>query len=169
MNKYYIIIILFILIYLNRLLFLNYIFLITNPIFKYTSLIGNEPFYKDTLLDSCKIMRNNWKIFRDEALSTYKSYTSIKGDLFFDDIVEKPTEWKKLYIKWHSDIDPIAIKKCPKSCKIIDSLPDVKIAMFSVLTPGASIKPHVGPYKGCIRYHLGLSTPNSDDCYIIVK
>ena len=24
-------------------------------------------------------------------------------------------------------------------------------------------------YKGCLRFHLGLSTPNSDDCFIIIN
>ena len=41
--------------------------------------------------------------------------------------------------------------------------------MFSVLAPGAKILPHDGVYKGCLRFHLGLSTPNSDDCFIIIN
>ena len=45
----------------------------------------------------------------------------------------------------------------------------IKIAMFSVLAPGAKILPHKGVYKGCLRFHLGLSTPNSDDCFIIIN
>ena len=81
-------------------------------------------------------------------------------------MMQEQEEWTKLYIKWHSDIDPIAMKKCPKSCKIIESLPDVKVAMFSVLAPGAKILPHSGPYKGCLRYHLGLSTHDSSNCFI---
>jgi beta-hydroxylase len=144
------------------------VLLLTNPVCKYTSLIGNEPFYNNSILETTQILQKHWKAFRDEALSTYKSYTTIKGDQYFNDIVDDENKWKKLYIRWHSDIDPIARKKCPESCKIIENLPGVKIAMFSVLSPGAYIKPHKGPYKGCLRYHLGLSTPNSDDCYIVV-
>jgi len=141
---------------------------ITNPIYRYTSLVGNEPFYKDSLLPESRILTKNWKIFRDEALASYKTYSSIKGDMFFEDIVSTKEEWKKLYIKWHSDIDPVARKKCPKTCAIIEKLPNVKVAMFSVLAPGAKIHSHKGPYKGCIRYHLGLTTPNSSDCFISV-
>ena len=139
---------------------------ITNPIYKYTSLIGNEPFYKDSLLETSSFLTKNWKVFRDEAVASASTYTSIKGDLFFDDIVNTQPEWKKLYIKWYSDIDPIARRKCPRSCELIESRPDIKIAMFSVLSPGARINPHFGLNKGCIRYHLGLDTPNSPDCYI---
>ena len=28
--------------------------------------------------------------------------------------------------------------------------------MFSILAPGKHIPPHTGPYKGVLRYHLGL-------------
>jgi len=140
----------------------------TTPLYRYTSLIGNEPLYEDSLLPESRMLTKNWKVFRDEALATYKTYSSIKGDMFFEDIVDTKEEWKKLYIKWHSKIDPIARKKCPKSCAIIEKLPNVKVAMFSVLAPGAKIHPHKGPYKGCIRYHLGLATPNSSDCFISV-
>lgn len=47
-------------------------------------------------------------------------------------------------------------------------MPNVKIAMFSVLSAHSKIKLHRGYYKGTLRLHLGLSTPNSDDCFIVV-
>jgi beta-hydroxylase len=31
--------------------------------------------------------------------------------------------------------------------------------MFSILEPGSVIRPHSGPFKACLRYHLGLSCP----------
>lgn len=169
MNRFWLISLIIFCILLYSVTTIESIVSVINPVCKYTSLIGNEPFYKNSLLETTRILQKNWKVFRDEALSTYKSYTTIKEDQFFNDITDNETEWTKLYIKWHSDIDPIARKNCPKSCKLIDNLPDVKIAMFSVLSPGAYIKPHEGPYKGCLRYHLGLSTPNSEDCYIVVN
>jgi beta-hydroxylase len=37
------------------------------------------------------------------------------------------------------------------------------------LLPGGShLNPHRDPFAGSLRYHLGLSTPNSDDCRIYV-
>jgi beta-hydroxylase len=32
--------------------------------------------------------------------------------------------------------------------------------MFSILAPGKRIPPHDGPYKGVLRYHLGLAVPD---------
>jgi beta-hydroxylase len=161
------IIILLIICYIFRM-DIFYKFLV-NLLFKRCSNIGNEPFYSPELLPECRILSNNWKIFREEALKSYKSYNTIKGDLFFtNNLVNKESEWTKLYIKWHSDIDKTALNKCPESCKIIEKIPGVKIAMFSVLSPHSKINAHSGLYKGCLRYHLGLSTPNSEECYIVV-
>ena len=102
------------------------------------------------------ILQNNWKIIYDEALSIYKQNktTLIKNDMFFDKIADN--KWKKFYIKWHSDITNDSLKLCPKTSFLINSIPEITIAMFSVLEPGAKIIPHAGPFKGCIRYHLGL-------------
>ena len=35
----------------------------------------------------------------------------------------------------------------------------MQTAMFSILAPGKHIPDHNGPYKGVIRYHLGLKVP----------
>jgi len=40
--------------------------------------------------------------------------------------------------------------------------------MFAMLPPGARLVRHRDPYAGSMRYHLGLVTPNSDDCFINV-
>ena len=87
---------------------------------------------------------------------------TIRKHKLFKNIIYKPStasihqSCMKSSIKWHSDIDPVARELCPETCKIIEIFPDIKIAMFSVLAPGAKILPHKGVYKGCLRFHLGL-------------
>ena len=42
-------------------------------------------------------------------------------------------------------------------------------ACFSILSPGKHIPPHRGPYKGVLRYHLGLKVPEpTERCRIRV-
>lgn len=115
-----------------------------------------------------KILQKNWQTMRDEAVTALQSghMTKIKGDLLFKNIADE--KWRKLYLKWHGPIDPIARQLCPKTCEILDSMPEIRIAMFSVLEPGAIITPHRGPFKGCLRYHLGLSCPKKSGCQILV-
>lgn len=40
--------------------------------------------------------------------------------------------------------------------------------MFASLPPGGTLNRHRDPYAGSLRYHLGLSTPNSERCFIEV-
>jgi beta-hydroxylase len=108
-----------------------------------------------------ELVRSRWREIRDEALAVCKAgaATPIKGDQFFEYIADD--KWKKFYIKWYADIDPTAAAMCPVTCSIIKSLPEIHLAMFSVLEPGGVITPHTGPFKGALRYHLGLSCPTN--------
>ena len=51
---------------------------------------------------------------------------------------------------------------CPKTCAILDEVPDLFQAFFSILDAGKSIPPHVAPYRGYLRYHLGLKVPKAN-------
>jgi len=69
-----------------------------------------------------------------------------------------------LYNSWHKE----NIKMCSKTTAILKGLRGVKSAYFSILSPGKIIPPHVGPYKGIIRYQLALSIPKEGECKLIV-
>jgi len=50
-------------------------------------------------------------------------------------------------------------RRCPETGKLIDSIPGLSLAFFSILAPGMHIKAHHGSYKGVLRCHLGLIVP----------
>jgi beta-hydroxylase len=76
--------------------------------------------------------------------------------------------WKKFYIKWYGQPTKEARLLCPKTTELIESIPGIRLAMFSWLDPGTIIPLHKGPSNTCVRYHLGLDTPNDDNCKITV-
>src|SRR5215469_4110340 len=49
--------------------------------------------------------------------------------------------------------------RCPETGKLLDSVPGLSLAFFSVLAPGMHIKAHHGSYKGVLRCHLALIVP----------
>jgi beta-hydroxylase len=116
-----------------------------------------------------KLLKDNWKIIRDEAFGLYDNglTTTIENDLFFDAIAPRGT-WKKFYLKWYAPIQNTTRELCPKTCALLDQLPNVHLAMFSILEPGARIKVHRGVFRGALRYHLGLITPNDPNCFIVL-
>jgi hypothetical protein len=50
-------------------------------------------------------------------------------------------------------------RRCPRTAEIVESIPGMTTAMFSVLLPHKHIPPHFGMWKGVLRYHLALRTP----------
>lgn len=60
-------------------------------------------------------------------------------------------------------------KFCPQTCQLLDGIPNMIQAFFSVLEPGKSIPPHKGPYLGYLRYHLGIQVPKVNPPSIIVN
>jgi len=110
---------------------------------------------------------SNWQTIRDEGLRMTSEMNSVKNDLFFSNI-SKDDAWRKMYLKWYGEIDTLMVEKCPTTCAILAKHPKIKLAMFSLLKAGGRILPHAGPFRGCIRIHVGLKTPNDDDCFIRV-
>ena len=49
---------------------------------------------------------------------------------------------------------------CPETDRLLSGIPGLATGMFSMLMPGARLIPHRGPFKGVLRYHLGLVVPN---------
>ena len=58
---------------------------------------------------------------------------------------------------------------CPRTCRVLEGVPNLLQAFFSVLDPGKSIPLHKGPYLGYLRYHLGLRVPSHNPPRLIVN
>jgi len=59
--------------------------------------------------------------------------------------------------------------KCPKTCELVDGLPDLFQAFFSILEPHKSVPPHQSPYAGYLRYHLPLVVPTDNPPRMRIK
>eukprot|EP01117_Protostelium_nocturnum_P002946 TRINITY_DN13881_c0_g1_i1.p1 TRINITY_DN13881_c0_g1~~TRINITY_DN13881_c0_g1_i1.p1 ORF type:complete len:245 (-),score=67.72 TRINITY_DN13881_c0_g1_i1:36-770(-) len=61
---------------------------------------------------------------------------------------------------------------CPKTTEIVERIPGMSTAAFSILTPGSRILPHVGYYgysELVLRCHLGLIIPSKkEECFLTV-
>ncbi len=61
------------------------------------------------------------------------------------------------------------LARCPKTARLLEKIPGMTTAMFSILREKKHIPPHEGPYKGVLRYHLGLRIPGEkNECRIRV-
>lgn len=73
--------------------------------------------------------------------------------------ISKGNNWKTfaLYVYGKRVDDNCAA--CPKTAAILESLPGMSTAMFSILAPRYHIEPHKGPTRAMVRAHLGLKVP----------
>jgi len=115
-------------------------------------------------------LRRNWQVIRDEAMALRDAERIVAAsgynDAGFNSFFRRG--WKRFYLRWYGPPHPSAKALCPRTVALLETLPEVRAAMFAQLPPGSELRPHRDPFAGSLRLHLGLSTPNDDGCYIEV-
>ena len=128
------------------------------------------PYLNVDTFPQLKTLAENWTLLRDEALKLFDE-GHIKAAEKHNDAGFRTffrTGWKRFYLKWYDDPVPSAVALCPRSTELVNKIPGLNAAMFTLLPPGARLGAHRDPFATSLRYHLGLVTPNSPDCYITV-
>lgn len=77
-------------------------------------------------------------------------------------------EWRTFVLKFYSEMNAKALEVCPVTSALVESVPEIHAAMFSILDPGFHIPPHRGPSTAALRYHLGIVIPEDGECFIEV-
>ncbi len=83
--------------------------------------------------------------------------------------VDPEKDWKIFYLNGMGIKVAENCRQCPETAKLIDTIPHVFQAFFSILDGGKSIPEHKGPYRGFLRYHLALRVPENNPPKIRVK
>ena len=166
--KYGSIVFLLALIYIPTLPITNIINLIMHVFFR------NPPFIRDhhSEFPASVAIENHAITIIDE----FNKYTSVyKPDClrktnpaFKVEVSEKEENcWRALHLKKIGKIDDDLIEHFPTTTSLLKD-PQIHNAFFSILDPGVEIVPHVGYYKGYLRYHLGVVIPNGKEKAYIV-
>jgi beta-hydroxylase len=134
------------------------------------SKVPNKPILDQKDFPELVALRSNWRTIREEARKLYegghiqiaKNYNDLAFNTFFK------RGWKRFYLKWYGDIFPSARDLCPQTVKLVESIPTVNAALFTLMPAHGKLGEHRDPFAGSLRYHLGLITPNSDACRIYI-
>jgi aspartate beta-hydroxylase len=68
-------------------------------------------------------------------------------------------DWRMFVLKAYGVAVPKNMAKCPQLAGLVQSVPDVLSATLSFLAPRKHIPQHRGPFRGILRFYLGLSVP----------
>ena len=132
--------------------------------------VPNKPVLPVEQFPELKKLSDNWQTIRDEGLRLFDEgfirAAANNNDWGFHSFFR--SGWKRFYLKWYDDFLPSAQHLCPQTVALLGSIPSVHGAMFAMLPPGAKLGAHRDPFAGSLRYHLGLRTPNSEDCHTFV-
>ena len=136
------------------------------------SLVENTPFFESEQFDWTSTLEQNWQTIRDE-LDVVLQYTDELPR--FQDIspdqansISKDNLWKTFFLYGYGVKMQQNCDYCPETTRIIEQIPELKTAFFSILLPGKHIPEHRGPYKGVLRCHLALKVPSNQKCGIRV-
>lgn len=126
-------------------------------------------------LDGIEVLRAHWPRIRDEAMALHRAgeldATATPGSAGYHDLGFRTfykRGWRKFYLQWYGTPHRSARRLCPETVALLQRVPGIRAAMFSVLPPGAELTLHADPMACALRYHLGLETPEQDACFIDV-
>jgi beta-hydroxylase len=135
------------------------------------SAVPNRPILQVGMVPELSVLRDNWQMIREEALHLFAQGQIKAADKYNDWGFNSffRTGWKRFYLKWYEEALPSALANCPKTVELLNTIPNVKGAMFANLPPGGKLVQHRDPYAGSLRYHLGLVVPKSPgECRIFI-
>jgi aspartate beta-hydroxylase len=111
---------------------------------------------------------NAWRDIRGEALLLAEDLGSVPR---FHDFMPEQEEisandqrdWRLFILKAYGATIPLNMAACPILSALASSIPGVLSASLSFLAPGKHIPQHRGPFRGVLRFYLGLSIPSGED------
>jgi beta-hydroxylase len=136
------------------------------------SLVGDATFFPLERFPWVKHIEDNWMVIRDEAERLLEDRADLANfqDISKDQIeITDDDRWKTFFIYGYGFEAKLGVEMCPRTAALMREIPGMTTAMISILSPRKHILDHRGPYKGVLRYHLGLIVPeDAESCRIRV-
>jgi beta-hydroxylase len=136
---------------------------------------GRAPILKTPDFPEFAPLREHWQTIRDEALELKRlgffEQSKDKANIAYYDVGFRTFAkygWSKFYLKWYGYTHHSAQELCPRTVEILKGIPEINGAMFSLLPANSILSRHLDPVASSLRLHMGLATPNRDECWIDV-
>jgi len=127
------------------------------------SKVGDKPVHAPSQFEWTAFLEDNWLTIRNELdkILQYRDVLPSFHDIAEDaSTISQDDNWKTFFLYGYGEKAEENCERCPKTTELVEQVPGMTTAFFSVISPGKHIPPHRGPYKGVLRYHLGLKVPD---------
>lgn len=131
-----------------------------------SSLVPNDPVLDVRDFAWTSILRDHWQAIRDEAIAValdpeaVPSLATISPD---HRAIARVNMWRSFFLWGYGFPIDENLERCPQTARLVERIPGLNSAFFSILAPGTHIPDHRGVTKGLITCHLGLVVPRDGD------
>jgi beta-hydroxylase len=137
------------------------------------STTGDNPVFDNSVFEWSQLLENNWGTIRKELeaiLCHHASFPSLQEIQKEQHVLNQDQNWKTYFLYGFGQRAEQNCLQCPQTTALLEQIPDMTTAFFSILLPGKHIPAHKGVFKGFIRSHLGLIIPGKKgDCYMRIE
>lgn len=137
------------------------------------SVVGDHPLYSKENFEWANVLEENYQIIKKELLSilprrsNFPNLQDIQQEQY---VLNTDNNWKTFFLYGFGEKATLNCSLCPCTTALIEKIPGMKTAFFSILSPHKHIPAHKGIYKGIIRSHLGLIIPgNGEQCRMRIE
>ena len=134
------------------------------------SLVGDTPIIDESHFPELQNIVENWPAILAEAQGILKHRDAIPA---FHEVspdqhkISTGKSWRTFILYGFGERLEKNCAQAPITTKLLSAIPNLQIAMFSILSPGFHIRAHRGVSKGILRAHLGLMIPkDAEKCRI---
>ncbi len=141
-------------------------------VFARQSLVGDAPVLDNRHFPFVDEFTDNWEAIRDEVVAILCHREAIP--LFHEVSPEQRhisigESWRTFLLFGFGSKLEKNCRQTPVTAALLERVPGLETAWFSVLAPGSHIPPHSGVSKGIVRVHLGLVVPrDAERCWMRV-
>jgi aspartyl/asparaginyl beta-hydroxylase (cupin superfamily) len=128
--------------------------------------LGNTPVYDLATFPWARDIERDWTLIRAELdrvlirQADLPSFHDISTDV---STISTDAGWKTFFLTGYGHTSANNTALCPETWRIVQKIPGLQTAMFSIFEPGKHLPAHRGPYNGVLRFHLGLKVPNQPE------
>lgn len=127
-----------------------------------SSLVPTTPFLPTETFDWIPALEAEWKTIREEldAVLAFRDQLPNFQDISIDQAsITDDDGWKTYFFFAYGFRSEANCARCPRTAALLEGIPGLTTAFFSILSPGKHIPEHRGPWRGVLRYHLALKVP----------
>jgi aspartyl/asparaginyl beta-hydroxylase (cupin superfamily) len=134
--------------------------------------IEEQPVFPNRLFDWAPDLEANWQTVRDEAQTLLVDRTVAPPVRELSQEHHKiavDDRWRSFFLWAYGVRIDANCARCPQTARIVERVPGLLTAFYSVMLAGAHVPRHTGPTKAIITAHLGLIIPlRRENCHMQV-